>query len=137
MLLSPNRYKFKSIFIRKTLKKNFLSPPFLNTGFQGLLAAEIGRLSSSQIESARKYLRGALKKDAKVWVSVFPSGMVTKKPQEVRMGKGKGYLKYWVHFAKKNEILFEAKGLNASLIRKSLTGAKFKLSVESKLFSKY
>nr|YP_010486786.1 ribosomal protein L16 [Isochrysis galbana]UWI54150.1 ribosomal protein L16 [Isochrysis galbana] len=136
MLLSPKRYKFKSIFIRKSLNKQS-SIPQLNLGVYGLTATEVGRLSSKQIESARKYLRGGLKKDAKIWVSVFPLGMVTKKPQEVRMGKGKGYLKYWVHFVKKNETLFEAKGNNNLLIKQILSGAKFKLPVQSKLLSKH
>jgi large subunit ribosomal protein L16 len=78
-----------------------------------------------------------LKKDAKIWITAFPSGMVTKKPQEVRMGKGKGYLKYWVHFVKKNEILFETKGTNHLLIKQMLHGAKSKLSLQSELLSKY
>jgi large subunit ribosomal protein L16 len=63
--------------------------------------------------------------------------MVTKKPQEVRMGKGKGYLKYWVHFVKKNEVLFETKGINNLLIKQILCGAKFKLPLQSELLSKY
>lgn len=136
MLLSPKRYKFKSIFIRKSLRKQ-ASISQLNFGSHGLFATEIGRLSSKQIESVRKYLRGGLKKDAKIWISVFPSGMVTKKPQEVRMGKGKGYLKYWVHFVKKNEVLFETKGINNLLIKQILCGAKFKLPLQSELLSKY
>ena len=136
MLLFPKRYKFKSIFIRKSLRKQ-VSFSQLNFGSHGLFATEIGRLSSRQIESVRKYLRGGLKKDAKIWIGVFPSAMVTKKPQEVRMGKGKGYLKYWVHFAKKNEILFETKGVNTLLIKKILSGVKFKLPLQSELLSKY
>jgi large subunit ribosomal protein L16 len=63
--------------------------------------------------------------------------MVTKKPQEVRMGKGKGYLKYWVHLVKKNEILFETKGTNSLLIKQTLCGSKFKLPLQSELLSKY
>lgn len=63
--------------------------------------------------------------------------MVTKKPQEVRMGKGKGYLKYWVYFVKKNEILFETTGINSLLIKQVLSGAKFKLPLQSKLLSKH
>lgn len=136
MLLSPKRYKFKSIFIRKSIPKQ-PSVSQLNFGSHGLFATEIGRLSSRQIESVRKYLRGGLKKDAKIWITAFPSGMVTKKPQEVRMGKGKGYLKYWVHFVKKNEILFETKGTNHLLIKQMLHGAKSKLSLQSELLSKY
>lgn len=65
MLLSPKRYKFKSIFIRKSLHKQ-VSISHLNFGSHGLFATEVGRLSSKQIESARKYLRGSLKKDAKI-----------------------------------------------------------------------
>jgi large subunit ribosomal protein L16 len=65
MLLFPKRYKFKSIFIRKSLSKQ-ISLSHLNFGSYGLFATEIGRLSSKQIESVRKYLRGGLKKDAKI-----------------------------------------------------------------------
>jgi large subunit ribosomal protein L16 len=136
MLLSPKRHNFKAVFVRKSLN-NQITLSILNFGLHALLALEIGRISSKQIESARKSLRGALKKNAKVWSSIFPAGMVTKKPQEVRMGKGKGYLKYWVHFAQKNEVLFEAKGIRRQTIKKALVGAKFKLSVQSILLTKY
>jgi large subunit ribosomal protein L16 len=136
MLLSPRRHNFKAVFIRKSLN-NKVTRAFLNGGSYGLLAYETGRVSSKQIEAARKYLRGGLKKNAKIWVSVFPSGMVTKKPQEVRMGRGKGYLKYWVHFAQKNEILLEAKGIRSLPIKKALVVAKLKLAIHSSLLAKY
>lgn len=136
MLLSPKRYKFKSIFVRKALSKQILVSQ-LNFGSHGLFAAELGRISSEQIESVRKNLRGGLKKDAKIWINVFPFGGITKKPQEIRMGKGKGYLKYWVYFTKKNEILFEVKGVNSLLIKQMLSKAKFKLPLQSELLLKY
>jgi ribosomal protein L16/L10AE len=63
--------------------------------------------------------------------------MYKKKTKEVKKGKGKGYVKYWAYFIKKNEILFEVKGLNQLVIKKSLIGSKYKLPVKSGLLTKY
>lgn len=136
MLLAPKRSKYKTIFIRKSLS-NKAKSPILNFGLQGIFSKEMGRISSKQIEATRKFLRRNLKKQAKIWINIFPSKMITKKPQEVRMGKGKGYVKYWAYFIKKNEILFEVKGLNQLVIKKSLISSKYKLPVKSGLLTKY
>ena len=138
MLLLPKQYKFKSMFIRKKININNTSNSNFNLGSQSLFSLESGRISSKEIESVRKYLRLNLRKESKIWITIFPSNIITKKPQETRMGKCKGYLKYWAHFLKTNDILFQTKGLTSKYlsIKKALNGACYKLSVISNVFAK-
>jgi large subunit ribosomal protein L16 len=91
--LDLSQKKLKKSFIRRAKLTNQSSKPSLNFGSVGLVALQQGRVSTRQLESTRKVLRRSLRKEAKTWITVFPQMPITKKPQEVRMGKGKGKIK--------------------------------------------
>jgi len=95
MLLGPKSKKLKKSFIRRSKLTDQTLKPSLVFGSVGLVCLEPGRINARQLESTRKVLRRSLRKEAKTWITVFPQMPVTKKPQEVRMGKGKGNIKYW------------------------------------------
>jgi len=93
MLLAPQKLKFVKSFSRRCTETLNVKASRFKLGNIGLLALQTGRISAKHLESTRKFLRGILRKDAKTWISVFPQIPITKKPQEVRMGKGKGSVK--------------------------------------------
>ena len=88
------------------------------------------------MESVRRFLKRLLKKKAKVFFRVYPTNPITKKPNDVRLGKGKGNVKYWAFFAKKNDILLELKTVNSKLALKILEKTKVKLAVNSFCFDR-
>ena len=135
MLLAPKRSKYKTIFIRKSLS-NKAKSPILNFGLQGIFSKEMGRISSKQIEATRKFLRRNLKKQAKIWINIFPSKMITKKPQEVRMGKGKGNVEYWVALVQPGKVMFEMAGVTEELAREAFKLAAAKLPVKTRFIQK-
>jgi large subunit ribosomal protein L16 len=93
MLLSPQKIKFFKSFARRGKESLNSTPLKFILGDYALRALEVSNLSGKQLEATRKTLRRALRKDAKIWVSAFPNVPMTKKPQEVRMGRGKGNVK--------------------------------------------
>jgi len=94
MLLAPKFVKYKKAFSRKKTKLQKKVLPSFTLGERALISKESGRINSRQIESTRKFLRRILKKEAKTWINIFPQTPITKKPQEIRMGKGKANVKY-------------------------------------------
>jgi large subunit ribosomal protein L16 len=95
-------------------------------------AVEPGRLTSRQIEAARISVTRAMKREGQVWIRVFPDKPITKKPAEVRMGKGKGAPEYWVAEIKPGTILFESTGVTIEVARESLRLAAQKLPLKTK-----
>lgn len=95
----------------------------------GLRATSRGRITARQIEAARRALTRHIKRGGKVWVRIFPDKPITKKPLEVRQGKGKGSVEYWVAEIKPGQILFEMEGVDAASAREALTLAAAKLPV--------
>ena len=93
----------------------------------GIQALERGAMSSNQIEAARVAVTRHLKRKGKVWIRVFPQKPITKKPLEVRMGKGKGAVDHWVAPIKPGTMLFEVGGVSESLARSGLALADSKL----------
>ncbi|MEM1135828.1 MAG: 50S ribosomal protein L16, partial [Bacteroidota bacterium] len=102
-------------------------------GSFGIKSLEIGWITSRQIEAARIAITRAMKREGQVWIRIFPDKPITKKPAEVRMGKGKGSPEYWVARVKPGTILFESDGIDFELAKESLRLAAQKLPVKTKM----
>jgi large subunit ribosomal protein L16 len=89
-----------------------------------------------KFESTRKVLRRSLRKEAKTWITVFPQMPITKKPQEVRMGKGKGSVEYWVAQIKPGQILFEMQGVDEIVAMEAFELAAAKLPVKTTIIKR-
>ena len=101
-------------------------------GSEGLKAVTEGRITNRQIESARIAMTRYMKREGKVWIRIFPDVPVTKKPLEVRMGKGKGALGHWVALVKPGRIMFELDGVPFEVAKEALRLAAQKLPVLTK-----
>ena len=109
----------------------------LNYGAYGLKALEPERIVSKQIEAARVSLTRYMKRAGKVWLRIFPNIPVSKKPTEVRMGKGKGSPEYWVCRVKPGRIIFEVDGVSESVAKIALYKASTKLPIKTKFIKRY
>ncbi|OGV34629.1 MAG: 50S ribosomal protein L16 [Legionellales bacterium RIFCSPHIGHO2_12_FULL_35_11] len=99
----------------------------ISFGEFGLKATERGRLTARQIEAARRAMTRHIKRGGKIWIRVFPDKPITKKPLEVRQGKGKGSVEYWVAQIQPGKILFEMEGVSRELAIEAFDLAKAKL----------
>ena len=109
----------------------------LNYGAYGLKALEPERIVSKQIEAARVSLTRYMKRAGKVWLRIFPNIPVSKKPTEVRMGKGKGSPEYWVCRVKPGRIIFEVDGVSESVAKIALYKASTKLPIKTKFIKRH
>jgi large subunit ribosomal protein L16 len=100
-------------------------------GEYGLKAITRGRLTARQIEAARRALTRHVKRGAKIWIRVFPDKPITKKPLEVRQGKGKGNVEYWVAQIKPGTMLYEMEGVDEELAREAFRLAAAKLPIRT------
>jgi len=105
----------------------------LNFGQYGLKAMEPGRITARQIEAARKKIKKNVRRQGRVWIRIFPDLPVSKKPAEVRMGKGKGSPEFWVAAVKAGRILYEMDGIDEELARGALERAASKLPIRTKI----
>jgi large subunit ribosomal protein L16 len=108
----------------------------LEFGSFGMKTLEPKWITSRQIEAARIALNRYMKREGQVWIRIFPDKPVTKKPAEVRMGKGKGAPEYWVAVIKPGTIIFEIDGVNEEVAREALRLAGQKMSVVTKFIIK-
>ena len=130
-MLSPKKTKFRKQFkgrIHGNAKGNFE----LNYGNFGLKAMEPERVTARQIESARKAITRSLKRTGRMWIRIFPNVPVSKKPVEVRMGKGKGNNEYWACRVNPGRIMFEVDGVSIEEAKKAMTLASAKLPIKCK-----
>ncbi len=97
----------------------------------GLQATTRGFLTARQIESARRSITRHVKRGGKLWIRVFPDKPITKKPVEVRMGKGKGNVEYWVAPVQPGRMIYEIQGVNEDIAREAFRRAAAKLSVKT------
>jgi large subunit ribosomal protein L16 len=104
----------------------------LNFGKFGLQATECGAISSKQIEAARIAMTRCVKRGGKIWIRIFPDKPVTKKPAEVRMGKGKGAPEGWAAIVRPGRILYEMEGVPRELAQEALRLAAHKISVKTR-----
>ncbi len=93
----------------------------------GLKSVGRGRMTARQIEAARRAITRKVKRGGKIWIRVFPDKPITNKPLEVRMGKGKGPVEYWVCEIKPGKVLYELEGVSEELAREAFTLAAAKL----------
>ncbi|MGE3297136.1 MAG: 50S ribosomal protein L16 [Porticoccaceae bacterium] len=93
----------------------------------GLKAIGRGRLTARQIEAARRVITRRIKRGGKIWIRVFPDKPITQKPLEVRMGKGKGNVEYWVALVQPGRMLYEMEGVPEEIAREAFTLAAAKL----------
>jgi large subunit ribosomal protein L16 len=130
-MLSPKKVKF-----RKQQKGRMRGMAHrgsdLNFGEYGLQAMECGFVSSKQIEAARIAMTRHVKRGGKMWIRIFPDKPVTKKPAEVRMGKGKGAPEGWVAVVRPGRILYEMEGVPVELAREAFRRAAHKLPIKTK-----
>ena len=134
-MLSPKKTKFRKQFkgrIHGNAKGNYS----LTYGSYGLKAIEPERVTSRQIEAARKAITRYLKRAGRMWIRIFPDVPVSKKPAEVRMGKGKGTPEFWVCRVKPGKIMFELDGVTEESAKEAFSLAAAKLPLETKFVRK-
>ena len=105
----------------------------LNFGSFGLKAVQPERITSRQIEAARRAITRQMKRQGRVWIRIFPDVPVSKKPTEVRMGKGKGSVEYWAAKVKPGRIMFEIDGVTKAVAKEALRLAAMKLPVKTRI----
>jgi large subunit ribosomal protein L16 len=103
----------------------------ISFGDFGLKSTDRGRITSRQIEAARRTITRAIKRGGKIWIRIFPDKPITQKPLEVRMGSGKGNVEYWVAEIKPGRVLFEIAGVTEDLAREAFKLASAKLPVST------
>ena len=109
---------------------------FINYGAYALKALSPDRVTGKQIEAARVALTRHMKRQGRVWTRIFPNIPVSKKPIEVRMGKGKGSPEYWVYRVKPGRIIFEIDGVSDSVAKESFDRAASKLPIKTKIIKR-
>mgnify|MGYP006294361455 FL=1 len=130
-MLSPKRVKYRKKQ-KGRMKGKAYKGSRLNFGDYGLQAVECGSISSKQIEAARIAMTRRVKRGGKMWIRIFPDKPFTKKPAEVRMGKGKGAPEGWVAIIKPGRILYEMEGVPRELAYEALRLAAHKLPIKTK-----
>jgi large subunit ribosomal protein L16 len=130
-MLQPKRTKFRKM--QKGRVKGIATRGHtLAFGSFGLKSLEGGWITSRQLEAARIAVTRAMKREGQVWIRIFPDKPITRKPAEVRMGKGKGAPEYWVAVIKPGTILFEAGGVDKATAQEALRLAEGKLPIKTK-----
>ena len=130
-MLSPKKVKFRKQQ-RGRMKGTSSRGCNLSFGEFGLQATECGTITSKQIEAARIAMTRHVKRGGKLWIRIFPDKPFTKKPAEVRMGKGKGSVEYWVAQIRPGTMLYELQGVSEEIAREAFTLAAAKLPVKTK-----
>lgn len=134
-MLSPKKVKW-----RKQQKGRMKGKAYrgnkLTFGEYGIQATSCGYITNRQIEAARIAISRKTKRGGEVWIKIFPDKSLTRKPAEVRMGKGKGSPEHWVAVVKPGRVLFEVKGLDEETSVAALRLATYKLPVKTKIVRK-
>ena len=102
----------------------------------GLKAVDRGRITARQIESARRAMTRHVKRGGKIWIRLFPDKPITKKPLEVRQGKGKGNVEYWVVLVQPGSVLYEMSGVDEATAREAFKRAAAKLPIQTAFVSR-
>lgn len=130
-MLSPKKVKFRKQMkgkMRGTARRG----ASLNFGEFGLQAVDCGYISAKQIEAARIAMTRHVKRGGKIWIRIFPDKPLTKKPAEVRMGKGKGAPESWVAVIRPGRMLYEMSGVTKEMAQEALRLAAHKLAVKTR-----
>jgi large subunit ribosomal protein L16 len=130
-MLQPKRTKFRKVQ-KGRMKGNAGRGHQLSNGMFGIKALDSKFINSRQIEAARIAATRYMKREGQLWIKIFPDKPITKKPLEVRMGKGKGAVEYWAAVVKPGRILFEVGGVPMDVAKEALRLAAQKLPVKTK-----
>jgi large subunit ribosomal protein L16 len=134
-MLSPKKVKYRKQMkgkMRGTARRG----ANLNFGEYGLQAVDCGFVSAKQIEAARIAMTRHVKRGGKIWIRIFPDKPLTKKPAEVRMGKGKGAPDSWVAVIRPGRVLYEMAGVSKEMAQEALRLAAHKLSVKTRIIER-
>ena len=130
-MLQPKRTKFRKAH-KGRIHGNAKGGTALNFGSYGMKAMEPARITSRQIEAARRSITRHMKRQGRVWIRIFPDVPVSKKPAEVRQGKGKGTPEFWVARVKPGRVMFELDGVPEDVARRAFELAAAKLPISTK-----
>lgn len=134
-MLQPKRTKFRKAH-KGRIKGIAKGGTDLNFGSYGLKALEPSRVTARQIEATRRAITRHMKRAGRVWIRIFPDVPVTKKPTEVRMGKGKGSVEFWAAKVKPGRIMFEIDGVTDDTAREALRLGAAKLPIKCKIVTR-
>ena len=134
-MLQPKRTKFRKQFKGRN-RGLALAGSKVSFGEFGLKATERGRLTARQIESARRAINRYVRCGGKIWIRVFPDKPISKKPLEVRQGKGKGNVEYWVAQIQPGRVLYEIEGVAEEIAREAFRLAAAKLPMKTTFVSR-
>jgi len=129
-MLQPKRTKFRKQHKGRNRGKAS-SGNRVSFGEFGLKAIGRGRITARQIEAARRAITRHVKRGGKIWIRIFPDKPITKKPVEVRQGKGKGNVEYWVALVQPGRMLYEMEGVDEAVARKAFKLAAAKLPIQT------
>ncbi|QHI36511.1 50S ribosomal protein L16 [Kordia antarctica] len=130
-MLQPKRTKYRKVQ-KGRMKGNSGRGHLLSNGMFGIKSLDSNFLTSRQIEAARVAATRFMKREGQLWIKIFPDKPITKKPLEVRMGKGKGAPEYWAAVVKPGRIIFEVGGVPMEVAKEALRLAAQKLPVKTK-----
>jgi large subunit ribosomal protein L16 len=134
-MLMPKRTKFRKVHKGRNRGLAQVGNK-VSFGDFGLKALERGRMTSRQIEAGRRVMTRHVKRGAKIWIRVFPDKPITNKPLEVRMGKGKGSVEYWVAQIQPGRVLYEIQGVDEKLAKEAFALAAAKLPFKTQVVIK-
>jgi large subunit ribosomal protein L16 len=129
-MLQPKRTKFRKMHKGRN-RGLALRGSTVSFGEYGLKALSRGRLTARQLEAGRRAMTRHVKRGGKIWIRVFPDKPITKKPLEVRQGKGKGSVEYWVALVQPGRVLYEIEGVTEELAREAFALAAAKLPFDT------
>jgi large subunit ribosomal protein L16 len=135
-MLMPKKVKFRKQQRGRRRGKAWRGSD-ISFGEYGLQAAETCWMTARQIEAARVAMTRFVKRGGKIWIRVFPDKPVTKKPQETRMGKGKGAPEFWVAVVRPGKVLFEIEGVTEAEARQAMDRAAAKLPIKTKFAMRF
>mgnify|MGYP001484982795 CR=1 FL=1 len=128
-MLMPKRTKYRKM--QKGHNRGFMNQS-VDFGDFGMKSTGHARITSREIEAARRAINRRIKRGGKIWIRIFPDKPITKKPLEVRMGKGKGSVEYWVALVQPGRMLFEIQGVDEELAKEAFQLASAKLRVKTR-----
>lgn len=134
-MLQPKKTKFRKAF-KGRMNGNAKGGTSLNFGSFGLKALEPERVTARQIEAARRAITRQMKRAGRVWIRIFPDLPVSKKPTEVRMGKGKGSPEFWAARVKPGKIMFDIDGVGEETAREALRLGAAKLPIRTRVVTR-
>ena len=126
-MLQPKRTKFRKVQTGRN--RGLAKGTEVSFGEFGLKAVGRGRITARQIEAARRAMTRHIKRQGQIWIRIFPDKPITQRPLEVRQGKGKGNVEYWVAQIQPGRVLYEIEGVSEELAREAFTLAAAKLPV--------